>query len=116
MSSEPKGHDMSRSWRLVSVEGGCVTGTFWVAAPSRKCRQVVKAVDVLVWVNEERIWGRVVTDMTAFVEGGEVHINPRMIDEQVRDDVLAQIDAMKSAVKAAADAVEWGEDDETDDE
>ena len=32
-----KGHDMSQHWRLVSVDGGPVTGTFWEfsGAPSR---------------------------------------------------------------------------------
>ena len=30
-----KGRDMSDHWRLVSVNGGPVTGTFWVHRPTR---------------------------------------------------------------------------------
>ena len=105
--SEPKGHDMSRYWRLVSVENGRVTGTFWIDAPGKRGRQTVNAVDVTVWADDARTWGRVVKDMTAFIEGGEVSISPHMIAEQVRDDVLSQIDAMKAAVLAAVNAVEW---------
>ena len=113
MSSEPKGHDMSRYWRLVSVENGRVEGTFRVDAPNKRGRRIVKAIDVIVWADDARTWGRVVTDLTAFInKDGQVDIPPSMIGEQVRDDVLAQIDAMKAACLAAANAVEWESDDE----
>ena len=109
----PKGHDMSRYWRLVSVENGRVTGTFWVDAPDKRGRRSVKAVDVTVWADDARTWGRAVTDLTAFLDGdGEVDIPPHMIREQVRDDVLAQIDAMKAACLAAVNAVEWEDEDD----
>ena len=35
--SAVKGHDMTRYWRLVSVEGP-VSGTFWVTRPDKKRR------------------------------------------------------------------------------
>lgn len=108
MMSTPKGHDMSQHWRLVSVDGGPVTGTFWVSKPDHR-RQIVKAIDVSVWF-DDHTWGRHFTDMTALIKAGEVDILDRTIDERVRADVLTQLDALKAAVLAAATAVTWPQD------
>ena len=64
--SAVKGHDMSHHWRLVSVEGGLVTGTFWVTRPSEKRRgQIyVYTVDVNIW-DEDRGFGRCLTTKDA---------------------------------------------------
>jgi len=108
MSTEPivTGHDMSRYWRLVSVEGGPITGTVWVSIP-RKGEQTVKAVDMTLWADEKHSWGRLIKDMTAFIRNGVVEISKHMIEERVREDVLDQIDAVKVAILAAAAAVTW---------
>lgn len=103
--------DMSRYWRLVSVSDCPVTGTFWVSRPDQQ-GTLVQAVKVTVWADPQRTWGRVVTDMTAWVKGDEVDIPEHMIDYRVRADVLDQLDDVKAAVLAAARAVEWGDDDE----
>ena len=103
---QPVGHDMSRYWRLVSVEVGPVTGTFWVRRPDRR-GAIVTAVDVTVWADDERTWGRNVRSMTAFVEGDNVRLG--YIDPHVRDDVLDRSDDVRAAVLAAARAAEWGD-------
>jgi hypothetical protein len=57
MNDQPKteptpattGHDMSRYWRLVSNEGGLITGTWWVSRPNGRGEQHVKPIDVVMW-------------------------------------------------------------------
>ena len=65
--SAVKGYDMTRYWRLVSVQG-IVSGTFWVTRPNEKRRgQIyVHTVDVNIW-DEDRRFGRCLTtkDVTA---------------------------------------------------
>ena len=63
--------DMSRYWRLVSVSDCPVTGTFWVSRPDQQ-GTLVQAVKVTVWADPQRTWGRVVTDMIAWVKGDAV--------------------------------------------
>lgn len=105
--SAVKGCDMSHHWRLVYVEGGPVTGTFWVQRPQLTAATWVIAVDVTVW-DEDRTWGPVLIpgDLSAVVEGGTVDLavlRPRSNEEFVRE----REDDIKAAVLAAANAVEW---------
>lgn len=105
--SAVKGRDMSHNWRLVSVEGGPVAGTFWVQRPRLTAATWVIAVDVAVW-DEGRTWGQVLTygDLSATVKDGVVDIGtlrPRSNEEFVRE----REDDIKAAVLAAANAVEW---------
>ena len=108
--AEVTAHDMGTYWRLVDVDGGRVTGTFWVLLPSERARRQdvsLVTVDVTVWDDEHHHAGRMLysRDLTAFIEeDGEVHIPEHMIREQVRYDVLDAMDAMKVAVRLAADA------------
>jgi hypothetical protein len=106
---QPVGFDMSRFWRLVSVEGGPVEGTFWVRRPDRH-GVTVTAVDVTVWGDDERTWGRNVRSMAAFIVGDEVDIPEYVIGHRDLSRVLARLDDAKAAVLAAARAVEWGDD------
>ena len=64
---------MTRYWRLVSVEGGPVTGTFWVRRPSGR-ETVVTAVDVTVWADDAHTCGRNIRDMAALIVGDDVDI------------------------------------------
>lgn len=105
--AEVKAFDMGRTWRLVGVEGGRVTGTFWVALdPDQKRATHVKTVDVTVWADDQKTWGRTLysDSLTSFVEGGDIDIPEHMIREQVRHDVLDAMDDMRSAIRAAVDA------------
>ena len=106
-----KGHDMSHHWRLVSVDGGPVTGTFWVQRPRRMGTWAI-AADVTLW-DEGRTWGAVLIpgDLSAVVEGDTVDLvvlRPRSNEEFVRE---READ-IKAAVLAAANAVEWPADSE----
>lgn len=106
--SAVKGHDMSHHWRLVSVEGGLVTGTFWVTRPSEKRRgQIyVYTVDVNIW-DEDRGFGRCLTtkDVTATVIDGVPDL--RIIRGRWADLTEDDAEHLKAAVLAAANAVEW---------
>ena len=102
-------HDMGRYWRLVTVDGGLVTGAFWVALPLPAHRNQsvhVKTVDVIVWADERHTSGCCLdsADLTAFVDDGEVRIPEHMISKQIRWDVLDAMDAMKIAIRLAAEA------------
>ena len=113
--SEPKGHDMSRHWRMVAVDGGRVTGTWWVTRPDRRGEVHVKPIDVTIWNGPERHWGRFCTDtrgLTAFVKGAELSIPEHMIRGPWRDDALAALDEVAASIRAAVAAVEWEADDE----
>ena len=108
--SAVKGHDMSHFCRLVSVEGGPVTGTFRVHRPTRLTAGAwVIAVDVTVLDEEQRrVWRQVLNhrDLSAVVEDGVVDLivlHPRGNEEFVRE---READ-IKAAVLAAANAVEW---------
>lgn len=109
--STVRAHDMSQHWRLVDVEGGRVTGTFWVDSPDRRGRQIVKSIDVIMWHTDEHHSGRLLRThgLTAFVEGGDVEIPRHMIDEGVRDDVLDVLDDMNAAILAAVAAAKFDE-------
>ena len=109
--SAVKGHDMTRYWRLVSVEGP-VSGTFWVTRPDKKRRGEihVHAVDVTLW-DEDRNFGRCFTtkDVTATVTGvPDLGIVRGRWADLTEDDA----EHLKAAVLAAANAVEWPTDTE----
>lgn len=67
------GHDMSRYWRLVSNDGGLITGTWWVTRPDKRGEQHVKPIDVTMW-SEGRHHGLTLNsdNFTAFVKGSDV--------------------------------------------
>ena len=104
--SAAKGYDMTRYWRLASVEGPA-SGTFWVTRPDERRGQIrVSAVDVTLW-DEERAFGRcfATNDVTATVIDGV----PRLGVVRGRWADLTEDDAenLKAAVLAAANAIEW---------
>lgn len=106
-----KAYDMGQYWRLVSVDGGRVTGTFWVSLPASSQREAhVTSVDVIVWVDDKHTWGRTLysDSLIAFVKDGEVRIPEHSIREHVRADVLDAMDAMVTAIRLAVAAAEGG--------
>lgn len=111
MSANVQAYDMGRFWRLVSVDGGRVTGTFWVSHNADGEPHSVRSVDVTVWADEQHSWGRTLysDSLTAFISGDEIRIPKHMIRERVRDDVLDAMDAMTNAIRlAVAAAAEAG--------
>lgn len=105
------GHDMSRYWRLVSNEGGLITGTWWVTRPDDKRggEQHVKPIDVVMW-SEGRHHGLTLRsdDFTAFVKDGGVEpINVRARSAHVEAEANARLDEIAAAVLAVAAAPEW---------
>lgn len=114
--STPTGYDMSRHWRLVSIDGGLVTGVFWVAAPSgRDQSQTVSTVDVIVWSDLGHSRGRVFgsKDATVWIEDGQPSFNPNAVPDAIRADAIERQEEIKAAALAAATAVtfEGGGDD-----
>jgi hypothetical protein len=100
---EVKAYDMGRFWRLVSVDGGRVTGTFWVTLPDERGRAHVKSVDVVVWADDDHTSGRVLysDSLDVFVEGDEIRVPEHTIRERVRDDVLDAMDDVLNAARLA---------------
>jgi len=105
--SAVKGYDMTRYWRLVSVQG-IVSGTFWVTRPDEKRRGKihVHAVDVTLW-DEDRNFGRCFTtkDVTATVIDGVPDLG--IVRGRWADLTEDDAEHFKAAVLAAANAVEW---------
>lgn len=104
-----KGYDMSRHWRLVSNEGGLITGTWWVTREDRRGEQHVKPIDVTMW-SEGRHSGLVLhsEDFTAFVRGGEVEpINVRSRHSHVEAEANSRLDEIAAVVLAVAAAPKW---------
>lgn len=111
MSNEIKGHDMSRYWRLVSNEGGLITGTWWVTRPDRRGEQHVEPIDVVMW-SEGRHHGLSLRsgDFTAFVKDGEVEpIQVRARHAHVETEANARLDEIAAVVRVVASTPEWPE-------
>lgn len=109
-----KGYDMSNHWRLVSNDGGLVTGTWWVTRPDSRGEQHVKPIDVTMW-SEGRHSGLTLKsdDFTAFVKGGTVEpIQVRARHKHVEQEARARRDEIASVVLAAASAVDWEDEDD----
>lgn len=106
------GHDMSHYWRLVSNEGGLVTGTWWVTRKDRRGEQHVKPIDVVMW-SEDRHSGLTLhsEDFTAFVRDGEVQpIRVRGRHSRVEAEANARLDEINAAVLAVVAALGWPDD------
>ena len=102
-----KAYDMSEHWRLVSLDKDPdadvkISGTFWVKK-SRRGEVQVEAIDVLLWYGRSG-YGRVIREMHAFITGDQVRLPHHMIDERVRDDVIAHEELVKEACLAVARA------------
>ena len=104
---DARGWDMTRYWRLVSVEG-IVSGTFWVTRPDEERRGQIYAHtgDVNIW-DEERRFGRCLTtkDVTATVIDGVPDLG--IVRGRWADLTEDDAEHLKAAVLAAANAVEW---------
>ena len=106
-----KGHDMSRYWRLVSSEGGLVTGTWWVTRPDRRGTLHVKPIDVVMWSEGKRSGLTLHSeDFTAFVRDGQVEpIRVRARHSRVEAEANARLDEIAATVLVVAAAPEWPE-------
>lgn len=103
--SAPRAYDMGEHWRLVGVEGGRVTGTFWVSLPTDRYGAIVRPVDVTVWFDEQHTGGRILYsgDLSATVRDGDIDLSEHRIDERKRADVLDAMDAMHTAIRLAVE-------------
>lgn len=102
------GHDMSRYWRLVTNDGGLITGTWWVTRPD-KGRQHVKPIDVVMW-SEGRHHGLALKpdDFTAFVADGVVEpISVRARHDHVTHEATSRLAEIEAAVLAVIAGAEW---------
>lgn len=109
--SKPTAHDMTRFWRIFTIQHGRVNGTFIVRAGKDRVHNVTPE-DVTLYGDDEHSWGRVLhsTDLTAFVsEDGSIDLPEHMIKESLRDDVLDARDDLLSAIRACVDAFPIGE-------
>jgi hypothetical protein len=106
------GHDMSHFWRLVSNDGGLVTGTWWVTRPDKHGKQHVQPIDVTMW-SEGRHHGFMLhlNDFTAFIEAGEVTkpIRVRSRHSHIEAEANERLDEITAAVRAVAASVDWPE-------
>ena len=108
---QTKGHDMTHFWRLVSNDGGLVTGTWWVTRPDEHGKQHVQPIDVTMW-SEGRHHGFTLhlNDFTAFIKGGEVEpIRVRSRHSHIESEANARLDEITAAARAVAASVDWPE-------
>lgn len=109
MSETPTAHDMSHYWRLVSNEGGLITGTWWVTRPDNRGEQHVTPIDVTIW-SEGRHHGLLLKpdDLTVFLEDGVVEpITVHAHHDHVTREGNARKDEIEAAVLAVVAAVDW---------
>lgn len=110
MTEHVKGHDMSRHWRLVTNEGGLITGTWWVTRPDERTgTSHARPVDVTMW-NEGHHAGLKLhlNDFTAFVTDGAVDpILVRARHDYVTREATARLDEIETAVLDAVAAADW---------
>lgn len=109
MTEPTTAHDMSRYWRLVTNEGGLITGTWWVTRANKRGVHHVKPIDVIMW-SEGRHSGLTLNsdDFTAFVKDGQVEpISVRAQHSHVEAEANARLDEITAAVLAVIAAPEW---------
>ena len=99
-------YDLSRYQRLIGVDGGRVTGTFWATTPvgGKDRSTIVETVDVLVWHDDEHTSARVLRsgDLSASIQDGDVDLRLHMIADDRRADVQDAWDEMVDALSAVA--------------
>ena len=104
--NEPTAYDMTRFWRIFTIQHGRVNGTFIVRAGKDRVHNVTPE-DVTIYLDDEHSWGRVLDarDLTAFVrEDGSIDLPEHMIRESIRDDVLEVMDDLITAIRACVEA------------
>jgi hypothetical protein len=110
MSEPLTGHDMSRYWRIVTNEGGLITGTWWVTRPDdRRGTSHVKPIDVVMW-SEGKHHGLTLKpdDFTAFVTDGVVEpISVRAHHDYVTREAESRLPEIEAVVLAVIAAVDW---------
>ena len=109
--SEPTAHDMTRFWRIFTIQHGRINGTFIVKAGRDRVHNVTPE-DVTIYGDDAHSWGRVLygKDLIAFVrEDGSIDLPEHMIKESLRYDVLDAKDDLISAIRACVEAFPIGE-------
>lgn len=100
--SEAIAHDMTKFWRIFTVQHNRINGTFIVKAGKDRVHNVCPE-EVTIYADDAHSWGRVLyaRDLTAFVrEDGSVDIPKHMIRERVRYEVEdAEVDLL-AAIQA----------------
>ena len=112
----PKGYDMSEHWRLVSVDGGPLTGTFWVTRATDRWPARVTSIDATLW-DRTADYGFVYgpRDLSADVVNGQAELDVRTVPERRRALVEDYLDEVRAALAAAA-AIAWPSAVDSDDE
>lgn len=99
-------HDMTRFWRIFTIQHGRVNGTFTVKAGKDRVHNVTPE-EVTVYGDDSHRWGRVLhgTDLTAFVrEDGSIDLPEHMIKESLRHDVLDAEADLLACIRACVEA------------
>lgn len=107
MSTEaPVAHDMTRFWRIFTIQHGRVNGTFIVKAGKGRVHNITPE-EVTIYGDDAHSWGRVLRsgDLTAFVrEDGSIDIPKHMIRERSRYEVEDAIDDLLACLRACVAA------------
>lgn len=106
MSDAPTAHDMTRFWRIFTIQHGRINGTFIVKAGKDRVHNVTPE-DVTIYADDAHSWGRVIVgrDLTAFVrDDGEIEIPRHMIREAIRFDVEDAMDDLIACIRACVEA------------
>lgn len=98
-------HDMTRFWRIFTVDHGRVRGDFIVYAAKVGVHDV-KPLNVTLWADEAHTWGRVVKydDFIAMVRDDGITIPAHMIRADVRLDIEDAMDDLLAAMRQCVDA------------
>lgn len=107
MSTEaPVAHDMTRFWRIFTIQHGRVNGTFIVKAGKGRVHNITPE-DVTIYGDDAHSWGRVLRsgDLTAFLrEDGSIDIPKHMIRERSRYEVEDAMDDLLACLRACVEA------------
>ena len=99
-------HDMTRFWRIFTIQHGRINGTFIVKAGNDRVHHVTPEL-VTVYGDDTHCWGRTLygKDLTAFVrEDGSVDIPKHMISEKVRYEVEDAEADLLACIRACVEA------------
>lgn len=112
MSDAIQAYDLGRFQRIVQVDGSRIRGKFQVlSARDDRDEAWVSAIDVTVYADDDRSWGRVFysNDLTGSVKDGVAQLSKHMVASNKLHDVEDVWDEMLAVLAAAAAAAKFDE-------
>lgn len=109
--SEIHAYDLGRYQRIVQVDGNRVRGKFEVLYARDGREFWVSAIDVTVYADEARSWGRIFYygDLKGSVENGVASLSKHMVSSDRLADVEDVWDEMLEVLVAAAGAAKFND-------